>query len=191
VFIGSSAVTGAAVLRVAGRVFMGRGPAEGPGAGQARSARETDDEVSTRRDFTPPMMIVVPVLLLAGALAVGLIPGAVPAIEHAAIRFTDHRAYARWVLYGRSVRWPALAPSHISADDVLYSAISILGALGTAAVGLFGRPLRRRAPALLSAPWLRALHALRDLHSGHIGDYIAWWTAAASLLGATCLLALT
>jgi hypothetical protein len=31
---------------------------------------------------------------------------------------------------------------------------------------------------------------LRGLHSGHIGDYIAWWTTGAGLLGAACLLAL-
>jgi hypothetical protein len=28
------------------------------------------------------------------------------------------------------------------------------------------------------------------LHSGHVGDYVAWWTAGAALLGATCLLVL-
>jgi len=52
-------------------------------------------------------------------------------------------------------------------DHGQYSAISILGALGIAVLGLFGRPLRGRAPARLSAPWLRVLHALRDLHPGH------------------------
>ncbi len=29
-----------------------------------------------------------------------------------------------------------------------------------------------------------------SLHSGHIGDYIAWWTTGAGLLGGACLLAL-
>jgi len=32
---------------------------------------------------------------------------------------------------------------------------------------------------------------LRRLHSGEIGDYIAWWTAGTAVLGAACLLALT
>jgi hypothetical protein len=81
-------------------------------------------------------------------------------------------------------------PSHISVADVVYSAGSVLGAVVLAAFGLFGRPLRRRVPVALAVPWLRALHTLRDLHSGHIGDYIAWWTAGTSLLGAICLLTL-
>jgi hypothetical protein len=39
-------------------------------------------------------------------------------------------------------------------------------------------------------PTRTALRKLRHLHSGEIGDYIAWWTAGASVLGAVCLLAL-
>lgn len=136
-------------------------------------------------------MIAVPTVLLAGALSVGLIPHAVPAIEQMAARFTDHQAYARWVLFGHPVHWPTIAPGHVSGEDVAYGLLSVLGALGLAALGLFGRPLREWVPALPGSPLLRTLHALRDLHSGHIGDYIAWWTASAGLLGATCLLALT
>ncbi|HWE14708.1 MAG TPA: proton-conducting transporter membrane subunit [Solirubrobacteraceae bacterium] len=190
VFVIAAATTGAAVLRVTGRVFLGWGPADAPDAGQERAARVTEEEMQDRPDHTPPMMVVVPTLLLVLALAVALIPGAVPAIEQAAAHFTDHAAYAHWVLRGQAVHWPSVAPSHISAQDVFYSAGSVLGAVALAAFGLFGRPLRRRVPEALSAPWLRALHTLRDLHSGHIGDYIAWWTAGTSLLGAICLLTL-
>jgi hypothetical protein len=31
---------------------------------------------------------------------------------------------------------------------------------------------------------------LRGLHDGHIGDYIAWWSAGASVIGGVCLIAL-
>jgi hypothetical protein len=31
---------------------------------------------------------------------------------------------------------------------------------------------------------------LRGLRSGHIGDYIAWWSAGASVLGGVLLVAL-
>jgi multicomponent Na+:H+ antiporter subunit D len=190
VLIVASAATGGAVLRVAARVFLGWGPTDAPDAGQARAARADEDEMADRPEHTPPMTVIVPAILLLLALAVGLIPGMVPAAEHGAARFTDHASYAQWVLGGQAVHWPAVSPSHVSADDILYSVVSVLGAFSLAAFGLFGRPLRGRIPAALGTPWLRGLHVIRDLHSGHIGDYIAWWTAGASLLGAICLVTL-
>jgi hypothetical protein len=36
-----------------------------------------------------------------------------------------------------------------------------------------------------------AVGGLRELHSGHIGDYIAWWTAGAALLGGSSLILLS
>ncbi len=188
VFIVASALTGGAVLRVTGRVFAGWGPKEGPDAQQARAAEASEDEIEGGRDHTPPMMILVPAVLIVLALAVGLIPGLVPAFEQAAARFTRHGAYATWVLQGRPVHWLAVAASHISGDDVAYGVISTVGAVGLGGLGLFGRPLRQVLPAALLSPPARALHGLRTLHSGHIGDYIAWWTAGASVLGALCLL---
>lgn len=190
VFVLVSALTGGAVLRVAGRVFLGWGPTEGPNRRQERAAQEPDDEISDSRSQTPVLMMLVPAALLLLAIGIGLVPGAIPAIEQGSARFTDHRAYAAWVLHDARVLWPALAPSHVSVEDVIYGLLATFGALATAGLGLFGRPLREAMPSGLERPLAGALHGLRGLHSGHIGDYIAWWTAGAGLLGAVCLLAL-
>ncbi len=190
VFVVASAVTGGAVLRVTGRIFLGWGPAEGPERQQARAAAESEDEIETGRERTPPMMIIVPAVLMATAVAFALIPGVVGSVQRDAARFTDHDAYAAWVLYGHAVHWPSVAGSHVSADDLAYGAISTIGAIGLGGLGLFGGPVRAAIPQAVGAPVLRAAHGVRALHSGHIGDYIAWWTAGASLLGAVCLLAL-
>jgi hypothetical protein len=74
--------------------------------------------------------------------------------------------------------------------DVLTAIAGVLGAVGVATLGLFGRPLREGLPEYVRVPARRALVGLRLLHSGHIGDYIAWWTAGASILGGVCLVAL-
>jgi multicomponent Na+:H+ antiporter subunit D len=190
VFVLVSALTGGAVLRVTGRVFLGWGPAEGPDPGQERAAHESEDELTDSRDQTPVLMMIVPAVLLAAAIGIALVPGAVPAIEQGAVRFTDHRAYAAWVLHDARVVWPALAPSHVSLEDVIYGLMSTFGALAVAGLGLFGRPLRAAMPSIVERTLAGVLHGLRGLHSGHIGDYIAWWTAGAGLLGAVCLLAL-
>ncbi len=190
VFVISSILTGGAVLRVTGRVFMGWGAAEREEDVQvARAAREGDEE-TTPRDHTPPLMLAVPAVLLAGSIVLGLIPGIVPGIERAAAHFHDHAAYARWVLRGQPAHFVAASTSHIETFDYLYAAGGTIGALGLAALTLFGYRLLRSIPAAVLAPPRTALAAFRRLHSGHIGDYIAWWTAGAAALGGASLVLL-
>jgi multicomponent Na+:H+ antiporter subunit D len=190
VFVISSILTGGAVLRAAGRVFLGWGASERQEDVELRQPPEQDEE-RIERDVTPPLMLVVPAVLLLGAVVVGLIPGVMPAIERAAAHFTDHAAYATWVLRGHPVRYAAVPPSHVEPFDYAYAAASTLGALAIAALTLFGAPLRGRVPSRFEGPPRTALTALRRLHSGHIGDYIAWWTAAAAMLGGASLILLT
>ena len=190
IYIFSSALTGGAVLRVTGRVFLGWGPREGPDPIQAQAAREKVDEEREERDHTPPLMVLVPAMLLIAVLVLGLIPGAVPRVERLAAQFVKHRAYAAWVLHGAHVALPVLAPSHISADDYVYGALSTLGVILLAAAGLFGRPLQATLPRTCRRGWTGMVHGLRGLHSGHIGDYITWWTAGVSVVGGVCLVAL-
>jgi len=185
-----SKVTAGAVLRVAGRVFWGWGPSEGPDPQQARAAEERVDETREDRDDTPPLMLVVPAVLLAATVVVGVIPGAVPWVARSAARFTDHSAYAAWVLHGRGVAWPPAPPTHVESVDVIIGLLTVGAACAVAGAGLFGRPLLARLPRHIHAGGRSVLHGLRGLHSGHIGDYIAWWTTGASVLGAACLLAL-
>jgi multicomponent Na+:H+ antiporter subunit D len=123
-------------------------------------------------------------------LVLGLIPGVIPGVERYAAQFADHRAYAAWVLHGARFPLPVPPPSHISAADYAYSATSVLGALLVAAYGLFGETVLNRR-RVLKGHWLRdAIDLVRGLHSGHIGDYIAWWSAGVSLIGGICLLTL-
>jgi multicomponent Na+:H+ antiporter subunit D len=190
VFVISSILTGGAVLRATGRVFLGWGAAEREEDVQvARAAREGDEE-TVSRDHTPPLMLAVPAVLLAGSIVLGLVPGVVPGIERAAAHFHDHAAYARWVLGGHPAQFVPASTSHIETFDYLYAAGGTIGALGLAALTLFGYRLLRRVPSALIGPPRTALTALRRLHSGHIGDYIAWWTAGAAALGGASLVLL-
>jgi multicomponent Na+:H+ antiporter subunit D len=180
------------VLRVAGRVFLGWGAAEGPprGSSQAQAAAEESSETEGGHDHTPLMMMIVPAVLLLGALVLGLIPGAVPAVERYAAQFVEHRAYGAWVLHGARIALPVVPASHISLADYGYGAISTVGALGVAAGGLFGYRLRGLRESGAGRRLVAAVWVLRDLHSGHIGDYIAWWSTGVSVIGGLCLIVL-
>jgi multicomponent Na+:H+ antiporter subunit D len=180
------------VLRVAGRVFMGWGAAEREEDVQLRSAPgEENESEQTSRDWTPPLMIIVPAALLLAAIVIGLIPGAVPGIETAAAHLADHAAYARWVLRDVAPHYSPVQHSHIEAFDYLYAAGGTVGAVAIAGLTLFAPTLYRRLPQTLIGPLRAALTTLRELHSGHIGDYIAWWTTAAAMLGGVSLILLT
>jgi multicomponent Na+:H+ antiporter subunit D len=190
VFAVVSTVTGGAVLRVAGRVFYGWGPSDGPDPRQARAAHERVDETREDRDQTPPLMLIVPALLLGGSVIAGLVPGAIAWMARSAARFVDHPAYAAWVLHGRTVRWPVAPATHVEAVDVIIGVLTLIAAFGVAYAGLCGRPVLARLPRGVHAGGRGVVLGLRGLHSGHIGDYIAWWTTGAGLLGVACLLAL-
>jgi multicomponent Na+:H+ antiporter subunit D len=187
IFVIASALTGGAVLRVTGCVFLGWGPKRRAHEEQARAAREQQDEETASRRRTPLLMLLVPGVLLAAAIVVGLIPGAVPGIERAAAHMHDHSGYIGFVLRGATHFGPS-STSHVAAYDYLYGAGAAAGALLVAALALFGGPLKERLPAALLKPVLGAVGGLRDLHSGHIGDYIAWWTAGAATLGGASLI---
>jgi multicomponent Na+:H+ antiporter subunit D len=189
VFVISSALTGGAVLRFGARVFLGWGRA-GPAADTGARERQEPDEETASRERTPPSMVVVPAVLVVAAAILGVIPGLVPGIEHAAYHFGDHTAYIDWVLRG-SARFPAVPHTHLAAYDYVYASGAVVGACAMAALGLFGPGVRTTFARGALAPLAGALNAFRGLHSGHIGDYIAWWTVGAAVLGAASLLLLT
>jgi multicomponent Na+:H+ antiporter subunit D len=190
VYIAASAITGGAVLRVTARVFLGWGPSEPTNRSQAEAAHENVDEERDAREHTPPLMVLMPAVLLGAVLVLGLIPGAVPGVERLAAQFVEHRNYAAWVLHSAHVVLPVPRPSHVSGDDYGYAAIGVLGALALAVAGLFGRYVRASLPDSMPRGVGVVIGAVRGLHSGHIADYIAWWTAGAGALGGVCLIAL-
>jgi multicomponent Na+:H+ antiporter subunit D len=188
IFVIASALTGGAVLRVTGRVFFGWGRAEAAHERQAEQAREEEPEEMAPRSRTPVLMLLVPGVLLAAAIVIGLIPGAVPGIEVAASHFREQGSYIGWVLHGGVPHFARAATSHVEGFDYAYGAAAAAGAAAVAALALFGGRLRSLLPRPMLRPVLVGVDGLRALHSGHIGDYIAWWTAGAAALGGASLI---
>ncbi|GFE18543.1 hypothetical protein Sgleb_65900 [Streptomyces glebosus] len=177
-FVVVSAATGGAVLRAGARVFLGLGPVAGSGA--ATSQQETSgkaEEPETRGGRlirVPGSMLAVPAVLLAGALAVGLVPGLRTGTGQATDAFTDQSGYLAAVLHGRATEPAATPPPHWSTAGVLWDLLATALAVGLALLAV-RRPLGAE-PARWTTP-------LRRLHSGHVGDYVAWFLAGITLLG--------
>ncbi|HEX4718700.1 MAG TPA: proton-conducting transporter membrane subunit [Thermoleophilaceae bacterium] len=176
----ASGLTGAAVLRATGRVFLGWGtPAprdpegtESEEAGQEESAHEEGADVKAHASV-PVVLVLVPAVLMAAAVVAGLVPDLVPSIERAGAHFRDHVGYATAVLAERAPVYNAVATSHVTVTAWIYSLASLAAAAVGAVVGLRGHQV---VPAGIG-------DALRAAHSGHVGDYVAWWTFGMAVVG--------
>jgi multicomponent Na+:H+ antiporter subunit D len=180
----------AAILRVAGRVFLGLGPKE-----DALLSREPDEEHEVERDPERSdlvMLIPTAVLILAG-LGVSLVPGIEHHVEHAAGAFADRQSYVATVLQGTTehLSVDSLSMLKLTASSVVWSLVSVVGSVALALFALFRQRLvpastRRRTSAFLDG----GLDVLRGVHSGVIGDYVAWLTFGVAALGGLLALAL-
>jgi multicomponent Na+:H+ antiporter subunit D len=185
VLIACSILVGGAVLRVAGGVFWGLGdpPAEDPQ--MAEQASEEKSETDEGRQHTPLTMIVPPAVLVAGAVALGLLPHLGSAVQDIAVRFQDQAAYNQAVLFGRAVAHPvalhASESTAITPADVLTGTGSALGALILAGLSLY----RRRIPLLRRGPEsdLFLVEPIRRFQSGVVNDYVTWIVVGVACIG--------
>jgi len=176
----------AAIARAGARIFFGVGPREDPMLSpQPVERSEIADE--PRR---PAALMTLPALLLALlAVALPLVPGLEELARHAATVFEDQKGTVAHVLGGRP--GGALPPRagglpDVTAAGVVYGLIASLGGLLLAAAtlghGTIGRGVRRVAG--------RVLQPLRAIHTGHLGDDIAWAVAGAAALTAALAIGL-
>jgi multicomponent Na+:H+ antiporter subunit D len=184
-----------AVLRAAGRIWLGWGSSEssGPDAGtadepgeEAEGRSDTADgrEQSGRLRRVPLTMVLPPLALLAIGLGLGLTSGIEEHAAAAAAAFSDRAAYAAAVLGTHGGSMPTggrvAAPSSpaVSAGGVLTDLGQVLGALAVAGIALNRRTVGLRRTLAAGTGWLRRLH------SGLVGDQVTWLTAGLALLAA-------
>ena len=175
-----------AVLRAAGRIWLGWGAAESPSP-DVGTADDSGDEAEDQPDTTgrvPLTMMLPPLALLAIGLGLGLAPGLAAQAAAAAASFSDRAGYAATVLGTPGGGTPASGPvvaaaSHaVSAAGLLSDLGQVAVALCVAAVALDRRTVRLRRALAAGTGWLRRLH------SGLVGDQVTWLVAGLALLAA-------
>jgi len=184
----ASILAAGTVLRAGARIFLGLGDADDPSLShEPPSAQEEPEHVPGR--VSPPLLFGPALALLAVGLGLAFTPGLAGRATQWAQRFENRPAHSAEVLGG--VVPPHVSPRtfHPGAAPYVYGAASTVGALGFALFGLYRRRLpalvRRVGGALTAEPAAR----LKALHSGVVGDYVAWVTFGAAVLGG--LLAIT
>jgi multicomponent Na+:H+ antiporter subunit D len=183
-FVAAGVLTGGSVLRACGRIFLGWGPRE---EDAPASGGESDEGPETQPSGSVPMsMWGVAAVLLALSLAVGLSPGAREAAHTGATFLLDTSATAAHVLEGKPQPPPEAPEAKPVAHEALRSGLNALLALGLAAVLL----ARKRFPAWIrsaaAAVWNPLLGALRAVHTGRVGDSLAWLAFGTAAFGGLC-----
>jgi multicomponent Na+:H+ antiporter subunit D len=186
-FVLASAITGGAVVRAGARVYFGLGD-KLSALPRREPTSETEEEKEVERPFgrTPVTMVIAVIVLLAGGLAVGILPGIGSGFSHAAARFVSRTGYVSAALAGAA--YPRLPPGGVAGWTGLGVGLGVLSAvlaMSFAAVALYAGHLPAAMRALVR-PVAPVLLGLRRLHSGHVGDYVAWL-----VIGVVALAALT
>lgn len=158
----AGALTGAAILRAAGRVFLGMG--EPPGVNE-EAPTEDDVEKADR----PLWLMLTPALLL---LALSLAGARWQLFDADALQAFVHPDDP-WLL-GLAGPGRHAAPALTTTSAQAHGWLSALAALTMAYLSLTDRALPRRVGGAFLRPLRPLLSALQSLHNGGIGDYVAW-----------------
>jgi multicomponent Na+:H+ antiporter subunit D len=186
VFVAVSALTAAALLRVAGRIFLGWGGPTGAGTA-ARDDHGPEGPETEGPARTVPRSMALPIaLMLTVAVVPGLIPGLHEAAGAAGRWFLDPGAYSAAVMDDLGTG-PALSFSRSAGLGYTGKAIA-LGVAGVVLAGVVAAILLawermperiRRLWDLAVAPFLRGLD---KVHTQHVGDYVAWAVAGCAII---------
>ena len=158
-----SACTGGAVLRAAGRIFLGLGEMGGEEAG---GPSETESEKPER----PLWLMMLPVtILLVIALGGGLLHSGAVTLN-AAVRFLDWDGVASLGRLGPAPHMTTPSYAHPFAPWLTLG-LSVLIAAYDLGRARMPRRWRRVSTRLLSGP---VFAAIDRTHNGVIGDYVVW-----------------
>ena len=184
-FMFAEIITAGAVLRATFRVFFGWGE---PAPTDQSSRVEEKPETHEEQYRTPAMMLVPAATLILLGIAICAVPRLRSTAEADAHTFCDRSAYGHMVLENAQPAAPLLEPVGPLASSIIRCGIAgflaLLLALGT----LF----RKRVGKIAGFGHRLEIgsSAFRNLHSGHPGDYVAWLSFGAAVLGGSFALLL-
>jgi multicomponent Na+:H+ antiporter subunit D len=169
VIVFSGACTGGAVLRAAGRIFLGLGPVAGE---EKRAPTEAEQEKADRPLWL--MMLPTTGLLMLAVLGAHAAEGFLSPVMRAFMH-PDNAA----LLGLRAI--PANTGTAMTAPASWASWVSVLLALAIAGFNLSRHSLPAALPRAVDALLRPAFEIVQRLHSGLIGDYVAWVTVGLAM----------
>jgi len=172
----------AAIVRSGARVFLGWGERDDP----LLSEQPSESAAPGEQQASLALMQGVTLVLATAGLVVGALTGLAARAVEAAHRFVDGADYARVVLDHRP---PVPVPPETWHTTTLSIAWALVTFAGSFTLG-FASLYRQRLPGAVTGALARGLAPLRAVHSGHVGDYVAWLTFGTTVIGGVFALTL-
>jgi multicomponent Na+:H+ antiporter subunit D len=171
----ASIVTGGAVLRAGGMVFLGLGASSGRERGSPTAVKEEPETRKGHRKIPLVMLSCAVVLSVAPLVSVFAANPLTRSINAAARRFADRPAYAREVMKGELTPKPTHEQAVQPTSQGLASGFAAAGgAVALALLSLYDQRLPIQVRRILEKALLPFVTGLRKIHSGHIGDLVVW-----------------
>ncbi|HZU42732.1 MAG TPA: proton-conducting transporter membrane subunit [Terriglobales bacterium] len=179
VFFIAALLTAGAVFRVWAHVYRGWGDVRGA---EKSGSKKIHDKRETRKGQPRPFeMHFAAGVLVALAIAVGLIPGLKHEAKTAALLMQDRAAYQARVL---DHAWIPVAQANEPHESEMASlARSTAAAVLAFAFGIFAVSRFWPKKSVVSRPVDVLISILRKPHSGHVGDYVAFLTFGVAAFG--------
>jgi multicomponent Na+:H+ antiporter subunit D len=178
----ASAVAAAAILRAGLRIFAGAGPSTDPLLTREEDEPERE-EPGAGRPHRSPAMIGSLAALLVLTLGLGFAPRLAAHAEQAAQLLQDRRAYVETVLGGGRSHVSAVTAPSVPFSSYVEGLLGVVAAIALATAALAHERVHSRWLSRVAAGLGPAVERLRLLHSGRIGDYVAWTTVGTAVLG--------
>ena len=179
-FVLVPAVTGAAVLTAGARVYLGLGAPPGDEGEDTCSGSGEEPETGQPIGRAPVTMLLAAGALIVLSLAVGVIPAVAGWAGTAGSGFGG---YTHDVLPVVPARPAVPSPETAWTSGAVLTGLAevLLACVFTAAA--LTRHKLPRTPRVLR----RGLHVLHTVHSGHLGDYVAWFLFGVAAFGVLVL----
>ncbi len=172
-------ITSAAVLRSACRIFFGWGPRREDPSSAAAKISETPETDAAQRS-TPVSMIAPAVVMVVAGMLLSFTPRLKLVALESAQSFQNSSAYTARVL--RNATEPAPHAPVPGPSNPLFGTIVAASAAALAVLYLLSRRFRVISDGITST-----LGPLHRLHSGHVGDYVAFLTFGVAAFGLVCV----
>jgi multicomponent Na+:H+ antiporter subunit D len=174
VFVFAGALTSGAVLRIGARCFLGWGVRDGDTISAGSRKAELKPETEGARQRVPWTMWAPACVLLLGAMTIAASGSLRAGVRHHAHRMQQTTDYNALVLNGTPLPETASEQIEPYLDLVWKQLVAFGAAIGLALLALFPTVLGSARKSLGHALDL-ILAPLKAIHTGRIGDYVAWF----------------